>query len=168
MSSARRRRWFWPALAIVLVSLGSALYEWRAIQSLLREEVPAKLFPQAVEVRLFAHGLYASRPFEQELVPAGVPLSQDEIAALRRAVVWVKPPDAIAGCCIPRHQFRFYDAQHHQLGQLEVCFECLCAHIVGEAPPRPDLDWVDWDVSSVDAIITAHNLPTDVVDDRQK
>jgi hypothetical protein len=120
----------------------------------------ARLFPDAVEVRAFAWS-YGPNDIEQ-VVPEGVVLTAADIAELRTAIYWTTAPEAIVGCCIPRHEFKFYDAARQELGSVEVCFECHCANISGEAASNPEHPWLDWNEGPVARILRRHKLPIDL------
>jgi len=124
----------------------------------LETQMPAQLFPSAAEVRLFAwyHGDDGKTV---ELEPKGALLSAAQVKSLRGAVFFTEPPPAIAACCIPRHAFKFYDKRKKEIGALDVCFECACARLEGEKPPKPDLMWIEWDYGAIAAIVEAHKLP---------
>ena len=85
-------------------------------------------------------------------------LTDKEFREVLSAVHFTKPPDAIAGCCFPRHAVLFYDAHGHYLGYLSICFECGCADMWPYNPPRKDESWIDWDGEVFERIVTAHKL----------
>jgi hypothetical protein len=137
--------------------------EFRAYEKRkLETRVSARLFPTVVEVRLFAWQFDGANGEAKQLVPKGMRLRPTEIATLRKSVWFAEEPPAIAACCIPRHAFKFYDRSRKEIGELRVCFECTCANIDGEAPPKEALSWVDWDVAAIGTIVRAHGLATDL------
>jgi hypothetical protein len=124
------------------------------------DTVPTRLFPEAVEVRAFAWD-YVAGGGEVQVVPDGVVLAKEEVAIVRRAIYWQRPPEAEAACCIPRHAFKFYDAEHAEIGSVEVCYECRCARIAGEGPPDTVHTDAGWDGGALASVLRAHKLPVD-------
>ena len=129
------------------------------LQQDYRPKTPAKLFPDAIEVRAFAWGYGPQGQGVVQLYPEGVTLTPKDVVKLRRAIFWTIPPEAVAACCIPRHSFEFFDAQKRKIGTLEVCFECLCARIDGEAAPSGDHSWLDWNYGAVEEVLASHGIP---------
>lgn len=135
----------------------SRAYEKRRLET----RVLARLFPTATEVRLFAWDFTGVSGKPEQIAPEGVKLTNAEIASLRKVVWFAEEPRAVASCCIPRHSFKFYDKSRKTIGELRVCFECYCASIDGEAPPKETHTWVDWDMAKMKKIVLNHGIATD-------
>ncbi len=147
------------------------LTKWR--QQVDRTKVPAKLFPEAVEVDLYAAKLSirvmdggkvvsseVGRDGKIAEVPTGegVRLTSNEVDSLRHAVFYAPPAPIGAACCIPRHAFVFYGANGQYLGNLVVCFECYCAFIRPDELSTRNME-VLWDRRAIGKIVEAHGLP---------
>jgi hypothetical protein len=148
-------------VAVVAVTLSLAGAAWFLMSA--KSGDPARLFPEATEVRAFAWGVTPDG--RAQVFPDGVPLTKEDVAVLRQSVRWTESPEAIAMCCIPRHAFKFYDEAHNVLGTLEVCFECTCATLEGEDAVDAKRDWLDWDVSAIEAILKARKMPIEFEQD---
>ncbi|HLI67978.1 MAG TPA: hypothetical protein VKU90_16555 [Caulobacteraceae bacterium] len=85
-------------------------------------------------------------------------LTPREMAALRAAVQFTRPPDMMLACCEPRHAFLFYDKSGRYLGFLMVCFECGCAVMEPFHPADEEHSWIAWNPEAVKAIVVAHQL----------
>ncbi len=149
----------WNALIAVFVALlgGAAMV---LISALNQDTVAARMFPEAVEVRVFAWD-YVTGGGEVQAVPEGVVLTREEAEIVRRAIYWQRPPEAVAACCIPRHAFKFYDAEHAEIGSVEVCYECGCARIAGEGAPDSVHTDTGWDAGALASVLQTHKLPVD-------
>jgi hypothetical protein len=88
-----------------------------------------RLWPEAASVRLFVEDI----PFDEigpngngMTNPAGTILTKAQQVLVTNAVRRETYSDypAMAGCFVPHHFFRFYDARGRQLGELEVCYCC--------------------------------------------
>lgn len=146
--------------------------EWKEKSKLKR--VSANLFPTATRVRVYkgelglqvsdrgiaTTHLYVPDASRFPEVPAkgGEYLTAAEIKVLRDSVFYTLPPPAIAGCCIPRHGFLFYDQAGQYLGSLKVCYQCGCAGISPQSPHDKELSWTEWDAAALQKIIEAHHL----------
>lgn len=132
-------------------------YEMRRLET----RMSAHLFPAATEVRLFAWDFTGERGKAEQVVPEGVKLTDAEVASLRKSVWFAEEPQWIAACCVPRHSFKFYDKTRKEIGELQVCFECYCASITGEKPPKETHSWVDWDMKALKQIVQSHGIAAD-------
>lgn len=137
--------------------------EWQRYQDLrLKTRVPAKLYPAATGVRLLIYNVdLADTPANRKFIQEGAMLTPSEVKALRGAVFFAPQPPADVGCCIPRHAFLFLNNAGEEIGRFDVCFECGCAVIHGEKPPKPDLTDVDWDSRVIGSIVRARKFPVD-------
>jgi hypothetical protein len=136
--------------------------------------LPANLFPEATQVKVFGSEDDSFRVDGAGRVTMGVrgpdggarkapalggeSLTEAEVAALRAAVRYTKPPEEAEACCIPRHAFLFYGKDGRYLGYLEVCFECGCAEMEPFHLPDRRLNWIAWDHAVIARIIRAHHL----------
>ena len=136
---------------------------------------PQAIFPDAVAVRAYAAGgpvhvgndgtVTAFKPSPDGKSAVTVPpaggdyLTAEEIASLRSAISFSKPPEMSTACCIPRHAFVFYDRDNRYLGYLLVCFQCGCAEMKPMPATDPDQSYINWDQARVHQILEAHRLP---------
>jgi len=97
------------------------------------ETMPVRLWPDAAEVRLFVDDI----PYDKEEAsgksmtnPAGTRLTKAQRAILDTSLRRHRMTEAeaahheVAGCFIPHHFFRYYDAEGNQMGELAVCYCC--------------------------------------------
>jgi hypothetical protein len=130
-------------------------------------------FPNAKEVRLFVdtgkpdrsgHVVYA-RPDGRTLTPG----QRQQFEKLLRVETPIKvPPNSefwlVAGCFMPHHFFRYYDASGHQVGEVSVCFCCSGVEI----DPNPQLkngQKVEADYIKLKALVSSWGERTDVACD---
>ena len=100
----------------------------------LPAEAPTKrltaVHPQAVSVRMtVVEDVLVDRKawkFErrERSPPGGYPLSPEQSARLRRAMLDTPVLEAQPACFIPHHFFHFYDRAGREVGSAAICFCC--------------------------------------------
>ncbi|MBI5939564.1 MAG: hypothetical protein HY859_03975 [Caulobacterales bacterium] len=54
----------------------------------------------------------------------------NELFYRREVVKWPKDYEAsAAACCVPHHEFRYYDRTGREVGRVAICFCCACMNI---------------------------------------
>ena len=127
--------------------------------------------PQAFEVRLFVEGM--SRPNPKRVVELmkdrdGILLTAKQRARLDRSMVRHRMTraeyenHATAGCFIPHHFFRYYDAAGKQMGELAVCYCCGGVAVSSTDPPLGDDEGWVFDHAGIKQMLKDMNVPVDI------
>lgn len=133
--------------------------------------IDVKPWPDATQVRVFVKDISYDefeRTGRNMSNPEGVLLSATQRAILDKSVHLYRmtPKELennwVAGCFIPHHFFRYYDAQGRQLGELAVCY---CCRGIGFSPAFRSLgtneEW-RFDFQAVKKMLDEMRIPTDV------
>ena len=83
-------------------------------------------FPAASELRLFVNTNYDAKGAPIFSNPHGHLLNASQRAQFESLVKvhTMSPDEAVAGCFIPHHFFRYFDKAGKQVGEIQVCFCC--------------------------------------------
>jgi hypothetical protein len=70
----------------------------------------------------------------------------NELFYRRTVVRWPKDYEAsAAACCIPHHEFRYYDRAGREVGRVSICFCCACMNIEGASGSREQSVAMTWE-----------------------
>ncbi|MBK6412537.1 hypothetical protein [Sphingopyxis sp.] len=128
-------------------------------------------WPEAAEVRVFVEDI----PFDEfertgknMSKPDGIVLTKSQRAVLDKAVhLYRMTPkeyenNAVVGCFIPHHFFRYYDKKGRQIGEMAVCY---CCGGIEFSPAikwlRPEEEW-QFEFEGVEQMLKEMGVPTDV------
>lgn len=169
----------WMALVVALaVTLSLTLRTNESSEA--RTEIGAKgagvttavhPWPEAAEVRVFVEDI----PFDEfertgknMSKPDGIVLTKSQRAVLDNAVhLYRMTPkeyknNAVIGCFIPHHFFRYYDRKGRQIGEMAVCY---CCGGIEFSPAikrlRPEEEW-QFDFEGVERMLQEIGVPTNV------
>jgi len=100
--------------------------------------------------------------------PDGIVLTKSQRAVLDKAVhLYRMTPkeyenNAVVGCFIPHHFFRYYDKKGRQIGEMAVCY---CCGGIEFSPAikwlRPEEEW-QFEFEGVEQMLKEMGVPTDV------
>lgn len=79
------------------------------------------------------------------LTPAGR-TRLNELFYRREVVKWPKGYEAsAAACCVPHHEFRYYDQSGREVGRVSICFCCACMNIESASGVREQSVAMTWE-----------------------
>lgn len=133
--------------------------------------IDVKPWPEATQVRVFVEDISYDefeRTGKNMSNPDGVLLNAEQRAVLDKSVHLYRmtPKELennwVAGCFIPHHFFRYYDARGRQLGELAVCYCCMGVEFSPAFRSlRSNEEW-RFDFDAVKAMLDDMRIPTDV------
>ncbi|WP_411341733.1 hypothetical protein V6U71_07885 [Sphingopyxis sp. J-6] len=174
----KRANPLYAVFAALTVAIGitlSAVIGTAALQSHPEESqgvmIDVKPWPEATHVRVFVKDISYDefeRTGKNMSNPEGVLLSATQRAILDKSVhLYRMTPNelennAVAGCFIPHHFFRYYDARGRQLGELAVCYCCMGIEFSPALKSlESDEEW-RFDFPAVKKMLDEMRIPTNV------
>ena len=116
-------------------------------------------FPEATFVQL-----YYSKDISGNLT-AGPRLNAAQISMLKKSV-YIRQPDSdesFAGCFIPHHFFRFFDAKGQQISEVQVCFCCGGFYVSGAGKLNADDHEIfDGKLGQIESLVRELGVRTDI------
>ena len=125
---------------------------------------PAKLFPEAVQVRLFVEsGRYGADNRPILVSNSGRILTATERREFESALTIATYDRFTTGpaCFIPHHFFRYYNRQGRQVGEVAVCFCCAQYSVSPRRGRRGETDLGRLD-PKLKKLVGRMGLPTDI------
>ena len=125
-----------------------------------------KPFADASSVRLFVERGYDKQGNPMFTKSRGLLLSKDQRSKFEATLHSRKIPEAVIGCFIPHHFFKYYDKNDKEIGEFEVCFCCGGIRTNGASGiVIPSGHELSLDYKALESLIKALGEPTDILCD---